>query len=169
METFTLVLWLWLAPDEPSGWGSREARTPGLGGGCTSRAAAMHSSRPGASSRDGPSLSGRQCTKIAGALRRMRRDTGQEAGMMEPFTLSIWLMMGWRFEETRVPGLNRGECIERLLKISGARGSRDDRGRSNDKARCIGANGTILPSEVRQFPPCAHVACGWDLPGWRRV
>jgi len=31
METFTLVVILWLAPDEPWGWGYREARTPGLG------------------------------------------------------------------------------------------------------------------------------------------
>jgi hypothetical protein len=31
METFTLVVWLWLADDEPWGWGYREARTPGLG------------------------------------------------------------------------------------------------------------------------------------------
>jgi len=31
METFTLVVWLWLAPDEPWGWGYREARTLGLG------------------------------------------------------------------------------------------------------------------------------------------
>ena len=86
------------------------------------------------------------------------RDSG-----METFTLVIWLWMGPRFEEARILNLDRGECFERLLKIS------DDRGRSNDKARCIGANGTVLPSEVRQFPPCAHVACGWDLPGRRRV
>jgi hypothetical protein len=31
MDTFTLVVILWLAPDEPWGWGDREARTPGLG------------------------------------------------------------------------------------------------------------------------------------------
>ena len=55
------------------------------------------------------------------------------------------------------------------MVISGDRGSRYDRGRSNDKARCIGANGTVLPREIRQFPPCAHAACGWDLPGRRRV
>ena len=88
---------------------------------------------------------------------------------MEPFTLFIWLWMGARFEESRIENLGRGECFERLLKISGDRGSRDDRGRSNDKARCIGANGTVLLSDVRQFQPCAHAACGWDLPGRRRV
>jgi hypothetical protein len=32
METFTLLVWLGLAHDEPWGWGYREARTPGLDG-----------------------------------------------------------------------------------------------------------------------------------------
>jgi hypothetical protein len=91
---------------------------------------------------------------------------------METFTLVVWLMMGWRFEETRVPGLDRAECFERLLVISGDRGSRDGRGRSNDKARCIGANGTVLPREIRTLPLCAYGGygpCGWPLPGRRRA
>ena len=34
---------------------------------------------------------------------------------MELFTLIIWLWMGARFEETQIPNMGRGECVERLM------------------------------------------------------
>jgi hypothetical protein len=40
---------------------------------------------------------------------------------MEPFTLVLWLMMGQRFEETRIESLNRAEC-KRLMALLGERG-----------------------------------------------
>ena len=51
-------------------------------------------------------------------VRRVRRDPGQEAGLMEPFTL---LMMGPRVEETQIENMSRGDCIDRLLTIQGDR------------------------------------------------
>jgi hypothetical protein len=63
---------------------------------------------------------------------------------MEPFTLIVWLMLGWRFEEAQVPGLGRGECVERLLVIEG------DRGQA--KGRCLGADGTMIKSRWKLTP-----------------
>ena len=40
---------------------------------------------------------------------------------MEPFTLVLWLMMGQRFEETRIESLNRAEC-KRIMAILSDRG-----------------------------------------------
>jgi hypothetical protein len=80
---------------------------------------------------------------------------------METFTLIVWIMMGPRFEETRMLNLGRGECVERLMDIQADR--------TLARGQCLGANGDIAPREIRQLPPCAHVACGWDLPGRRRV
>jgi hypothetical protein len=42
-------------------------------------------------------------------------------GRMEPFTLTIWLWMGARFEQTQIENLGRGECVERLMTIRGDR------------------------------------------------
>ena len=39
---------------------------------------------------------------------------------MEPFTLVLWLMMGQRFEETRIENINRAEC-KRVMAILGDR------------------------------------------------
>jgi hypothetical protein len=39
---------------------------------------------------------------------------------MEPFTLIVWIMMGMRFEETRMEGLGRTECIELKFQIESA-------------------------------------------------
>ena len=45
---------------------------------------------------------------------------------MEPFTLVLWLMMGQRFEETRIESLHRAECRQ-FMEIMASRG----------RARCI--------------------------------
>jgi hypothetical protein len=47
---------------------------------------------------------------------------------MEPFTLVLWLMMGQRFEETRIESINRAEC-KRVMAILGDR--------AQVKAKCI--------------------------------
>jgi|SoiMethySBSTD1v2_1073268.scaffolds.fasta_scaffold418433_3 hypothetical protein len=47
---------------------------------------------------------------------------------MEPFTLVLWLMMGQRFEETRIENINRAEC-KRVMAILGDR--------AQVKAMCI--------------------------------
>ncbi len=58
--------------------------------------------------------------------------------------------------------MGRGECVERLMTIRGDRGSRLIKG------QCIGAGGYVLPMD-RQPQPCAHLRCGWPLPGLRQV
>jgi hypothetical protein len=47
METFTLVVFLWLAPGEPCSWDHREASTPGLGEGECEAAAKLVAPRQG--------------------------------------------------------------------------------------------------------------------------
>ena len=80
--------------------------------------------------------------------------TWKSAGLnaMEPFTLTIWLWMGARFEQTQIENMGRGECVERLMTIRGDRGSRFVKG------QCIGAHGYILPRD-RQPQICAFAAC----------
>ena len=77
---------------------------------------------------------------------------------MEPFTLTIWLWMGARFEETQIPNMGRGECVELKMTIESDRGH----GRTM-KGQCIGAGGCVLSMDRRH--PCARVWCGWPLPG----
>ena len=62
--------------------------------------------------------------------------------------------MGARFEQTQIPNLGRGECVERLTAIRGGR---------LIKGQCIGAGGCVLSMDRRH--PCARVWCGWPLPG----
>ena len=80
---------------------------------------------------------------------------------MEPFTLIVWIMMGMRFEETRIENLGRGECVEMLSTIQG------DRGGPRVKGQCIGAGGYSLPMD-RSSPRCAP-CFPLPLPGHRRV
>jgi hypothetical protein len=86
---------------------------------------------------------------------------------MDPFILIIWLWMGQRFEETRIENLLRSECVERAVAIEADRWQK--------WIACIDARGRIvfpgerLIPELRTFPPCANAACGWPLPGRRRV
>jgi hypothetical protein len=44
-----------------------------------------------------------------------------QAGLMGTFTLIVWIMMGMRFEETRIENLGRAECLELKLQIEGDR------------------------------------------------
>jgi hypothetical protein len=67
-------------------------------------------------------------------MRRLRRDTGKEACVMELFTLIVWIMVGVRFEEVQILNLGQEECAERLMVIWGDRSP-------NDKGRCIGPRG----------------------------
>jgi hypothetical protein len=71
-------------------------------------------------------------------VRRVRRDPGQEAGLMEPFTL---LMMGPGLEETQIENMSRGDCIDRLLTIQGDR--------DLTKGQCIGPVAPSCPRTGR--------------------
>jgi hypothetical protein len=81
---------------------------------------------------------------------------------MEPFVLTIWLMMGQRYEATRIENMGRGECIDRLLKIQGDR--------DLAKGQCIGAGGYILPTD-RPIQICgvAGLSCRGMMPEHKRV
>src|SRR5215470_3667042 len=82
-------------------------------------------------------------------LRRHRLDQILRQGLrMETFTLTVWLMMGSRFEEIRIENMSRGECVERLMTIDRARA----------KVQCAGASGSIMPDD-RPLP-----AGDWPLP-----
>jgi hypothetical protein len=80
---------------------------------------------------------------------------------MEPFTLSIWLMMGARFEQTQILNMGRSECIDRLLTIQGDR--------DLAKCQCIGAEDYILPTD-RPIEICGFAgSCSWLMPERKRV
>jgi hypothetical protein len=79
------------------------------------------------------------------------------------FTLVLWIWMGPRFEETRMLGLNRAKCVEAAIAIEADRWEK--------RIACIDSRGRVVfPGEPLRSPPvCANAACGWDLPGRRRV
>ena len=86
---------------------------------------------------------------------------------METFTLIaiIWIGGGatW-FEEVRTPDLPELQCKLMKMQIHRARPGQgawcEIQGRSKP---------AFAPREIKQLQPCAHVACGWDLPGRRRA
>ena len=80
---------------------------------------------------------------------------------MEPFTLIIWIWMGQRFEETRIPNLGREECVTRQLEIEG------DRARPVH-AMCRGHAGYIC-HENQPDPVCAPRRLRMATTGERRV
>ena len=84
---------------------------------------------------------------------------------MEPFTLIIWLVMGQRFEETRIENLGRGECVEQAIAI--------EADRAQMRIQCIdGRRRVVFPREITTPPVCAHASwChgGTTLPGRRRI
>jgi hypothetical protein len=47
---------------------------------------------------------------------------GTQAGLMEPFTLVIWLMLGQRLEEVQIPGMEAEAYLEQLFAIRADRG-----------------------------------------------
>ena len=65
---------------------------------------------------------GRPFRQLSPAARRLRASACSLgfAGM-EPFTLTIWLWMGARFEQTQMLNLGLAECRERLWTIEGDR------------------------------------------------
>ena len=88
---------------------------------------------------------------------------------METFTLIVWLYVGLRYEEARIEGLGRDECVERLYAMQFARSPAFQSGRSRANGKCIGTNGSIAPREINSLPVCANRGCGWDLPNRRRI
>ena len=92
---------------------------------------------------------------------------------METFTLIVWLMMGHRFEENRIPNLGREECVERLDAIERGRHTWNFQ-QAHAKGQCVGASGYTWPSqpEIMLPPVCATGSkdwCGGPLPGRKRV
>ena len=73
-----------------------------------------------------------------------------------------------RYEQTTIENMSRDDCVKRLWATQGDRGGLGQ-GRPDVKGHCIGASGYVFPREIRTPPPCAHAACGWDLPNRRRV
>ena len=37
---------------------------------------------------------------------------------MDTVTVTIWLMMGWRYEANEIPNIGRGECLELYFATS---------------------------------------------------
>jgi len=70
---------------------------------------------------------------------------------METFTLIVWLWMGQRFEEARVPNLSRQECEIQLFTIDADR-------REQIAGQCVGASGRVVPDD--RLPPAED----WALP-----
>jgi hypothetical protein len=96
---------------------------------------------------------------------------------MDSFTLVMWLYIGMRYDEVRVPSLDRAQCVELLHAAESSRYlayHQTETGRKNGKGHCLGANGTIAPSRaaIEPVPICAHGGgpCSWPiLPGRRRI
>ena len=75
------------------------------------------------------------------------------------FTLIIWLMIGWRYEEAQlVEPMGAEQCLEQLFAIQADR--------TPAKGECMGSDGRLrLPRTIRELPPG-----DWGpLPGRRRV
>ena len=45
------------------------------------------------------------------------RNHHRRAGM-DTVTVTIWLMMGWRYEANEIPNMGRGECLELYFATS---------------------------------------------------
>ena len=75
------------------------------------------------------------------------------------FTLIIWFMIGWRYEEAQlVEPMGAEQCLEQLFAIQADR--------THAKGECMGSDGRLsLPRTIRELPPG-----DWGpLPGRRRV
>jgi|RhiMethySRZTD1v2_1073278.scaffolds.fasta_scaffold1694117_1 hypothetical protein len=85
--------------------------------------------------------------------------------MLEVSTLLAWTHIGsGEFELIRRPEMTERQCVRQAVRIEGDRGAR---------AWCFSEpeEPTWSPSHDRHFrgPVCANGACGWPLPGRRRV
>ena len=84
---------------------------------------------------------------------------------METFTLVVWLMMGWRFEEVQIPGLSSTECLEQVIKIVATQ---------RRIGQCIGVGRPVKPEQDRLRDCATHHyfrgSCVWPPPpGHKRV
>jgi hypothetical protein len=84
---------------------------------------------------------------------------------MEPFTLIVWLMMGWLYEETQMADpMGAEQCLELLFAIQADRSPAFQSDRTPAKGECV-AGKPRLPRTIRELPPG-----DWGpLPGRRRV
>jgi hypothetical protein len=79
---------------------------------------------------------------------------------MEPFTLIVWLMMGWRYDDP----MGAEQCLELLFAIQADRSRAFQSDRTPAKGECV-AGKLRLPRTIRELPPG-----DWGpLPGRRRV
>jgi hypothetical protein len=88
------------------------------------------------------------------AVRRVRRDAGKEAGLVEPFVLVIWLWVGMRFEKVRIQNLGRSECIELKFQIAS--------NHAHAHGKCVGA-GRITPMICGFAGCCAFISPAAEL------
>ena len=72
---------------------------------------------------------------------------------MEPFTLTIWLWMGARFEQTQMLNLGLAECRERLWTIEGDRAAR---------GQSLGSDDNMIKTSRKLVPHICGIA--WCLP-----
>jgi hypothetical protein len=87
---------------------------------------------------------------------------------VEPFTLIIWLMMGQRFEETRILNLGHEECFERAdtIRTSRCRAYQQrEVGAVDAKVECHRPP-SYRDRIIRELTPCT--SCGLLL-GRRRI
>jgi hypothetical protein len=80
-------------------------------------------------------------------VRQLRRDTGKEAGMMETFTLVVWLWAGMARHETQRPGLSEIECKLQAAEVQKPR-----------RAVCVLDRTSPTVPYYRPDDRCAH--CG---------
>jgi hypothetical protein len=83
------------------------------------------------------------------------------------FTMVVWLMMGWRFEEIQTTEpMGAEQCLELLFAIETDRSPAFQSGRAPAKGECVGSDGRLrLPRTRRESPRI----CDFPLPGRRRV
>ena len=72
---------------------------------------------------------------------------------MEPFTLTIWLWMGARFEQTQMLNLGLAESRQRFWTIEGDRTAR---------GQCLGADDAMITKSRKLVPHICGI--GWCLP-----
>ena len=167
METFTVVVYLWLVPGpgEPWSWdwGYRKAHA----GPERRRMQCCSAAGAAAAGASYCFLEGRPAGveratrhQTARPVRRVRRDPGQEAGLMKPFT-PIVVDHGPASRGAQILNMGRGECIDRLLTIQGDR--------DLAKGQCIGAGGYILPTDRPIRSAVLPAVCCWMMPERKRV
>jgi hypothetical protein len=76
------------------------------------------------------------------------------------FTLIIWLMMGWRFEETQsTEPMGAEQCLEQLFRITTDRYPAFQANRSAAKGECVGSDGKLRLPRVASCRLATSARC----------